>query len=190
MARRSPTFVRNLGEARHINIAHGLYPRDPLSKTVLSVPFFNQFLLEAESLGSTQKVNLSWLQKGSDYPMQPYHFSDGSIRFICLATALLQPEPPSTIIIDEPELGLHPYAIAILAELIQTASERTQVLISTQSPALIDYFQSEQIVVVNREQGASTFRRLDAENLDTWLQEFTLGELWRKNVIAGGPVYE
>ena len=81
----------------------------------LVMPFFEDFLLEAAEFGQKRKVNLSWLQKGSDYPMQPYHLSDGSIRFICLATALLQPNPPSTIVIDEPELGLHPTAIAILA---------------------------------------------------------------------------
>ena len=92
--------------------------------------------------------------------MQPYHLSDGSIRFICLATALLQPNPPSTIIIDEPELGLHPAAISILAELIQDTAKRTQVIIATQSPALIDQFAIEDIIVVNRENGESTFKRL------------------------------
>lgn len=174
----------------HLRQEHPSAFDDIVEAIRLVIPFFDQFLLETTNLGAAQKVNLSWLQKGSDYPMQPYHFSDGSIRFICLATALLQPEPPSTIIIDEPELGLHPYAIAILAELIQTAAERTQVIISTQSPSLIDYFQPEQIIIVNREQGASVFHRLNAENLNAWLAEYTMGELWRKNVIVGGPVYE
>jgi predicted ATPase len=122
--------------------------------------------------------------------MQPYHFSDGTIRFICLTTALLQPNLPSTVIIDEPELGLHPYAIEILAELINAASQKTQVIISTQSPALVDYFEPEDIIVVNRENGASTFRRLDADRLSSWLEDYSLGELWRKNVISGGPVGE
>lgn len=84
----------------------------------LVIPFFDDFRLDVQKLGDAEKVRLSWHQKGSDFPMQPYHLSDGSIRFICLATALLQPTPPSTIIIDEPELGLHPAAIVVLAELI------------------------------------------------------------------------
>ncbi len=106
----------------------------------LVTPFFDDFILKPQKKGEKETVNLSWRQKGSDYPMQPYHFSDGTIRFICLATALLQPVPPSTIVIDEPELGLHPYAIEILAELIQAAAQKTQVIISTQSPHLIDKF--------------------------------------------------
>ena len=79
----------------------------------LVTPFFDDFLLKPHMFGEKEKINLSWQQKGSDYPMQPYHFSDGTLRFICLATALLQPILPSTIVIDEPELGLHPYAIEI-----------------------------------------------------------------------------
>lgn len=127
-------------------------------------PFFDDFRLDVQKLGEAEKVRLSWSQKGSDFPMQPYHLSDGSIRFICLATSLLQPHPPSTIIIDEPELGLHPAAIVVLAELIQAAAKRTQVIVATQSPALIDQFGIEDVIVVNREDGASTFRRLKEED--------------------------
>jgi predicted ATPase len=161
-----------------------------LDSVSLMIPFFDDFLLDVEKFGEKQKVNLSWKQKGSDYPLQPYHFSDGSIRFICLATALLQPDPPSTIIIDEPELGLHPSAIAILTELIQYASKRTQLIIATQSAALIDYFSVEDIVVVNRKEGASTFRRLREKDYNEWLKSYSVGELWTKNVISGGPTYE
>ena len=161
-----------------------------LNSVRLVMPFFDKFILESESFGEKRKVNLSWLQKGSDYPMQPHLFSDGSIRFICLATALLQPDPPAAIIIDEPELGLHPSAIAILAELIQDASRRTQIIVATQSPALIDYFEVEDIIVVNREDGASTFKRLQLSDFSSWLETYSVGELWSKNVISGGPVYE
>jgi predicted ATPase len=157
---------------------------------VMVMPYFDDFLFEVEEFGEKKKVGLSWKQKGSDYPMQPYHFSDGSIRFVCLATALLQPEPPSTIIIDEPELGLHPTAISVLAELIQDAAKRTQLLVATQSPALIDHFSVEDVVVVNRKDGASTFERLKEEDFNSWLENYSVGELWAKNVIAGGPVYE
>lgn len=156
----------------------------------LVIPFFDQFRLDVMQLGEAEKVRLSWQQKGSDFPMQPYHLSDGSIRFICLATALLQPDPPSTIIIDEPELGLHPAGINILAELIQAASTRTQVIVATQSPSLIDQFAIEDVVIVNREAGASTFQRLEEKNFSSWLEEYSVGELWTKNVITGGPVYE
>ncbi|MBV9576811.1 MAG: AAA family ATPase, partial [Gammaproteobacteria bacterium] len=111
-------------------------------------------------------------------------------RFICLATALLQPNPPSTILIDEPELGLHPYAIEILAELIQAAAKKTQLIISTQSPALIDYFSPNDIIVVNRKNGASIFERFDTNALTAWLEDYSLGDLWRKNVVTGGVVRE
>lgn len=153
-------------------------------------PFFDGFRLDTMRLGEAEKVKLSWNQKGSDYPMQPYHLSDGSIRFICLATALLQPNPPSIIVIDEPELGLHPEAIAVLAELIEEASTRTQVVVATQSPSLINYFAIDDIIVVNRKDGQSTFERLKEENFNVWLEDYSVGELWTKNVIAGGPVHE
>lgn len=156
----------------------------------LVIPFFDDFRLDVQQFGEAEKVRLSWNQKGSDFPMQPYHLSDGSIRFICLATALLQPTPPSAIVIDEPELGLHPAAISILAELIQAAANRTQIIVATQSPALVDQFAIEDIIVANREHGASTFQRLAAEDFSVWLEDYSVGELWAKNVIAGGPVYE
>ncbi len=169
------------------------YPKayqEILNAVRMVTPFFDDFLLEPRESGKKLEVNVSWTQKGSDYPMQPYHFSDGTIRFICLATALLQPEPPSTIIIDEPELGLHPAAISILAELMEVASQNTQIIVATQSPALIDQFAIKDIVVVNREDGASTFTRLKEEDFSVWLENYSVGELWTKNVIAGGPVYE
>ncbi len=161
-----------------------------LQSCKLVIPYLDDFLLDVERFGQKEKVALSWKAKGSDYPMQPYHFSDGSIRFICLATALLQPEPPSSLIIDEPELGLHPAAIGILAELIQNASKRTQLIVATQSPALIDYFWVEDVIVVSRKDGASTFERLNEKDYRAWLERYSVGELWSKNVIAGGPVYE
>lgn len=164
--------------------------KEILNAIRLVTPFFDDFILEPRESGAKKEVNISWMQKGSDYPFQPYHLSDGSIRFICLATALLQPAPPSAIIIDEPELGLHPAAIVILAELIQAASKRTQVIVATQSPALIDQFAIDDIIVVNREDGASTFKRLDEKNFSEWLKSYSVGELWMKNVISGGPVYE
>jgi len=153
-------------------------------------PFFDDFLLEPETKGPEEKVRLEWRQKGSDFPFQAYQLSDGTIRFICLASALLQPNLPATVVIDEPELGLHPFAINLLGSLIQSAAERTQVIVSTQSPALLDQFKPEDVVVVNREQGRSTFARLNADELREWLAEYSLAELWQKDVLRGGPAGE
>jgi len=153
----------------------------------LVTPFFDNFILKPNK---NEKVRLRWRQKGSDYPLKPHHLSDGMLRFICLTTALLQPEPPSTIIIDEPELGLHPYAIEILAELIQSTSKKTQLIISTQSPSIVDCFKPEDIIVVNRKKGASVFQRLNKREFSSWLKDYSLGDLWRKNILTGGPVHE
>ena len=169
------------------------YPKnyaEIVSAIRMVMPFFDDFILDTVKMGEAEKAKLTWRQKGSDYPMQPYHLSDGSIRFICLATALLQPELPKTIIIDEPELGLHPEGIALLAELVHGTAQRTQVIISTQSPALVDHFCVEDIIVVNRKNGASTFERLKEQDFTVWLEEYSVGDLWRKNVIAGGTVHE
>ncbi len=156
----------------------------------LIAPFFDDFLLRPQTRGTDELVRLEWHQKGTDFPFQPNHLSDGTIRFICLATALLQPDPPATIVIDEPELGLHPYALSLLADLIKSAADRTQVIISTQSPTLLDYFLPEQIVVVSRQKGRSVFERLDATRLSDWIENYSVGELWQKNVVQGGPTRE
>jgi predicted ATPase len=152
----------------------------------LVTPYLDDFILKPQKFGPKTKVSLTWRTKGSDYPMQPYQLSDGSMRFICLATALLQPDPPATLIIDEPELSLHPEAIYILAELIQSASKRTQLIIATQSPLLLDQFSVEDIVVVNRKEGESYFERLSRQDYSVWLEDYSVGQLWTKNVINGG----
>jgi predicted ATPase len=153
----------------------------------LVTPFFEDFILKPNK---NEKVRLRWRQKGSDYPLKPHHLSDGTLRFICLTTALMQSDPPSTIIIDEPELGLHPYAIEILAELIQTTSKKSQLIVSTQSPTLVDYFEPEDIIVVNRKRGTSVFERLNKKEFSSWMEDYSLGELWRKNIVTGGPAHE
>ena len=171
------------------NEKHSFYD-EILDACRLVAPYFDDFLLDEQQLGPKTKVALSWKAKGSDYPMQPYHLSDGSVRFICLAIALLQPEPPSIIIIDEPELGLHPEAIRILGELIADASKRTQIVVATQSPLLLDQFSIEDVVVVNRKEGQSTFERLKHADFNEWLNDYSVGELWTKNVIQGGTTHE
>ena len=160
-----------------------------IRKTVrLAIPFFGDFDLKPQRLESgEEQIALLWRQKDSDYPFHPSQLSDGSIRFICLATAILQPDPPSTIVIDEPELGLHPYAITLLGSLLRAASKRMQVIVSTQSVPLVNEFSPEDLVVVEREDDASVFKRLNPDELETWLEEYSLGELWEKNVLGGRP---
>jgi len=153
----------------------------------LITPFFDDFILEANS---QDFVRLFWKQKGSDSPMKPQALSEGTLRFICLATALLQPNHPDIIIIDEPELGLHPFAIAILAELMQARATDTQLIVATQSPDLINYFAAEDSIVCNRKEGQSIFTRVSYSSVEVWLDEYSLGELWTKNILSGGPAYE
>ena len=116
-----------------------------------------------------------------------YYLSDGTLRFICLATLLMQPNPPKTIIIDEPELGLHPVAINKLAALIRKVSGKTQVIVSTQSVNFIDNFDPEDIIVTDRKDSSSTFKRLDSTELSQWLEDYTLGDMWGKNIFGAQP---
>ncbi len=157
----------------------------------LVAPFFKDFVLRPRKSRNDRHLDLEWRQKDSDYPFHASQLSDGTLRFIALATALLQPEPPATIVVDEPELGLHPYALDVVANLVLQAQERAQLVVSTQSAALLNAFDPEQIVVIDREGGESRFRRLSEEELGAWLaEEYTLADLWQKNVYGGGPVYE
>ena len=156
----------------------------------LVTPFFDDFLLRPHPENENM-IRLEWREKGSDYPFQAYHLSDGTLRFICLATLLLQPELPSTILIDEPELGLHPYAIVILASLMKSTAKRTQLIISTQSVSLVNQFDAEDLLIVKRNEHDNRYEtvieRVDPERLDAWLEEYALGELWEKNVLGGRP---
>jgi predicted ATPase len=104
-----------------------------------------------------------------------------------LATLLLQPKLPSTILIDEPELGLHPYAITVLASLLRSAATETQVIVSTQSVPLVNQFAPEDIIVVDRGDRQSTFARLGEKDLAGWLDDYGLGDLWEKNLLGGRP---
>jgi predicted ATPase len=158
-----------------------------IEKTIQSVaPFFHMFNLKPAS-DNNQEINLQWLEKGSDDYFDAHRLSDGTLRFICLATLLLQPDLPETIIIDEPELGLHPFAISKLAGLIKSASTKTQIIISTQSVELLNNFEPNDVIVVERENEQSVFKRLNNFELEAWLENYTLGELWNKNVLGGGP---
>lgn len=154
----------------------------------LIAPFFHDFALRPSPF-NPEKIRLEWQERGSDMVFGASALSDGTLRFISLATLLLQPpnKLPTTILLDEPELGLHPYAITVLANLLQSAAERTQVIVSTQSVTLVNQFEPEDIIVVDRENEQSVFRRLAQEDIDEWLEDYGLGELWEKNVLGGRP---
>ncbi len=160
-----------------------------IEKTVASVtPAFKSFLLEPNRL-NTETIRLEWLHaNGYDTPMGDWQLSDGTLRFICLATLLLQPETPKTIIIDEPELGLHPQAINQLSALLKKVSVKSQVIISTQSAGLVDNFEPKDIIVVDSKNSASEYSRLNGEKLSAWLEEYSLGEIWEMNIIGGQPL--
>ncbi len=167
--RGSPAYRRILGTIRQI------------------APFIADFVLEPAGQ-QFQDLILNWQDKASGEVFGPHQLSDGTLRFIALATLLLQPQAllPDVIVIDEPELGLHPAALNLVGGMLRSASHHAQVIVATQSAALVDGFAPEDVIVVNRREGASTFERLHEGALKEWLHDYTLGQLWEKNVVGGG----
>ncbi|MCW1402360.1 AAA family ATPase [Novosphingobium sp. MW5] len=160
--------------------------------TIKSVaPYFMDFSLEPSALNE-DKIRLEWRHESSDAYFAASSMSDGTLRFVALATLLLQPAAlkPSVIIIDEPELGLHPYALTILASMIRRASIESQIIISTQSALLLDNFDPEDVLVANRQDNATVFCRLTDDSLDAWLEDYSLGQLWEKGELGGRPTSE
>ena len=151
----------------------------------LILPFFSDFDLEPRQ-GS---LLLNWRERNTDLLFTASQASDGMLRVMALVTLLLQPadDLPDVLILDEPELGLHPYAVNVIGGLIRAASTNAQVIIATQSTSLVDCFDPESVVVVERSGRASTFTRPDSEALSEWLKRYSLSELWEKNVIGGRP---
>lgn len=199
---KQPCSIHDHGTLRHdgANLAaflhmlrehhHPYYQR--IRRAIQQVaPFFDDFLLEPLP-GNQSALLLEWRERGADEYFNADDLSDGTLRFICLATLLLQPSPPSAIIIDEPELGLHPAAIGLLAALLQACAQTSQILIATQSVTLLSALgRPEQVIVVDRSRhearGASSFRRLDPAELTSWLEDYSLGDLWSKNLLGGRP---
>jgi predicted ATPase len=158
-----------------------------LKAVQMIAPFFDDFMLVPEE-GNKELIVLRWLKKDCDDVFNAAQFSDGTLRFICLAALLLQPTKfqPATIIIDEPELGLHPFAISILAEMMQKAAVNKQIIVATQSVELLDCFSVDDVIVADSDEEGSQFRRLEREQIKYWLEnEYSLGELWNKNVLGG-----
>jgi predicted ATPase len=194
----SPVNSANYLQAEGNNLASFLYLlkqnypieyKRIVSHVKMVVPQFRDFYLEPQN----NYISLNWVDTSlNDYVFNSHQLSDGSIRFIALATLLLQPNKimPNVIIIDEPELGLHPYAIDLLAEMIKDASLHTQIIIATQSSALIDNFDVDNITVIERDEdkGCTIANKLNSKELQEWLEEYSNSELWSKNVIGGRPI--
>lgn len=171
---------------------YGIHAHYPLTyrriiKVIQSIaPYFSDFYLEPNSNGD---VRLLWKDRYSDTIYTPSALSDGTIRFIALATLFLQPNPAKVIVIDEPELGLHPQSVGKLAGMIKSVSRRgVQVIAATQSADLISAFAPEDVITVDQVDGESKFEHLESDNLSRWLEEYTLGDLWKSNIIQGGQL--
>ena len=168
------------------NILHNdkiIYSR--IIQTIQSVaPYFSDFFFQPNQQGN---LRLQWQSKHSSTIYGANDLSDGTLRFIALTTLFLQPNIPNTIIIDEPELGLHPFAIAKLAGMIKSVTlKNAQVIIATQSADLINHFNAEDIITVDQVNGESIFTRLNETHLESWLEDYNIGDLWQKNIIKGG----
>ena len=169
---------------------YGIREKEPIVyKRIIRViqsiaPYFSDFYF---NVSAADTVRLQWTDKFSSTIYGPTDLSDGTIRFIALATLFLQPVPPKVIIIDEPELGLHPLAIQTLAGMIKSAAAKgTQVIIATQSADLITNFDAEDVITVNQTDGVSVMKRHSSEELNAWLDDYTLGDLWKQNILKGG----
>lgn len=175
--------------AAYLHMLHAKYPQhyQSIVQTIqLVAPYFRDFVLRPDA----EFVELEWTQKGKpDTALKANMLSDGTLRFICLATLLLQPKEllPDTVLIDEPELGLHPYAIAVLADLFKQVAETKQLIVSTQSVELVNELRPEDVIVVDQEDDASTFHRFTSDELSGWLEEYAMGEIWKRNILGGRP---
>ena len=153
-------------------------------------PFFEDFYFEQNGSEGDETLRLRWLHRDHDAPLSASQLSDGTARFICLATLFLQPATATqqtTFVVDEPELGLHPNAVEVLAELIKSVAKTRQVIVSTQSVEFANHFEPEDFIVVDEQSGASSFKRLDPEPLHAWLEDYKMGTIWTKNIIGGNP---
>lgn len=174
-----------------LKMRYGKYYNRIVDHVRYVMPSFHDFFLEPQILNS-QWIKLQWREKGNnEYVFGPEHFSDGTLRFIALATLFLQPPEllPQVIFVDEPELGLHPQAVDVLASMVQKATENTQVIMATQSPRLLDSFDYKDVIVAEKdsETGCTVLKRLHEEDVKIWLEDYSLSQVWEKNIIGGQP---
>lgn len=163
--------------------------KDIISAIQTVAPFFHDFYLEPGSQNEKEYLLLRWAHRDHDTPFSANQLSDGTARFICMAVLFLQPESlrPHTIVLDEPELGLHPAALEVLADIVKSVSKTNQLVCSTQSVAFANQFEPQDFIVVDQEKGVSQFKRPEKDDLQQWLSEFGMGDIWTKNLIGGRP---
>jgi predicted ATPase len=153
----------------------------------LVAPFFDDFALRPDPFDA-DKIKLEWKQRGSTEYFDGHALSDGTLRFMCIATLLFQPDPPSLILLDEPELGLHPFAIHQLADLLYSSQQ--QIILSTQSVTLLNQMDIDDVLIAEQHDGRTTLERPSTDGLDEWLNAYSVGEMWEKNLIGGRPVQQ
>ncbi|MBL4868661.1 MAG: AAA family ATPase [Pseudomonadales bacterium] len=163
--------------------------RDIVTAIQTVAPFFHDFFLEPRGTEHEEKIILKWIHRDHDTPFSANQLSDGTARFICMSTLFLQPQSlrPKSIVLDEPELGLHPAALEALADIVKVASKDNQVICSTQSVAFANQFSPEDFIVVDQCKGVSSFKRINPDTLKQWLEEYSMGDIWTKNLIGGRP---
>lgn len=180
-----------LYELKNSDESHAFYKsyRDIVDAIQTVAPYFHDFYLEPRGNEGGKKVLLRWIHRDHDEPFSANQLSDGTARFICMATLFLQPKMlrPESIILDEPELGLHPAALEVLADIVKATAKENQVICSTQSVTFANQFSPEDFIVVDQEKGASTFKRVDEIDLKDWLEDYSMGDIWSKNIIGGRP---
>ena len=151
------------------------------------VPSFGYFNLMPSGTDESE-IHLQWYPRGrEDVLFDERHLSDGTLRMMSLVTLLLQPVLPELVLIDEPEIGLHPAAMTMIGDLLKKAAQKTQVIISTQSIDMVNQFQTDEVLVCDYKDGQSQYRRLDSKELERWEEEYTIGEMWEKNLFGGQP---
>ena len=186
------TDARNIGAFLYMlkNVKNDSY-QNIVNAVRTVAPFFHDFYLEPRGEGDKKSILLKWTHQKSDEPFSAQQLSDGTVRFISMATLFLQPFyiRPKTIILDEPELGLHPFALEVLADIIKSVSKTNQVICSTQSVTFANHFEPEDFIIVDQSEGISSFSRPDKAMLLTWLEDYKMGDLWNKNLIGGRPAW-
>ncbi|MET3501204.1 putative ATPase [Mucilaginibacter rubeus] len=176
---------RNLASFLHHIKQNDLIIYNRIIKMIQSIaPYFSDFFLQANKEGH---IRLQWQDKYSSTIYGASDLSDGTIRFIALTALFMQPKLRKSIIIDEPELGLHPFAITKLAGMIKSAASRgAQVIVATQSSDLVNHFEADDIITVDQIDGKTEFKRLHEEELSAWLEDYSIGDLWQRNILEGG----